>query len=280
MFDRDLTTAGVPADGTSCRYCPAVSRIARRDERRMAALAQLALFYLCRGKSARPTAGRRLRRSHPPGRTRFLADPYEAEQLSPVGDGLRRRNMTVRTRGSWNRKDRQVAVAEIVGDRYAADHAGQRLVCPLHARPARPDRSGARPGENQAGRGPLSGPADRRLTEINQDAGDATRRLIRGRDPDPGSLTTTPVNDVYWGCAESARIKLLTRQSAMNRARVHAPAGVPPDHRGGRTPLRAGGAPGSELGRRCTSPGCAAHRPSALHRRRADHRGRSEIRQE
>jgi len=264
MFDRDLST--VPADGTSRRDFRAVARIARRDERAMAELARLGQLYRRRGKSARPTASRRrsLRRSHQPGLMQFLADPYKVGQLSPVGDRLRRCHMTDRTRGNWNRKDRQIAVAEIVGNLYAADEAGQRLVCPPRARPVRPDRGGGRPGKNQAGRGPLPGPADRRLSEIQRDSVDATRRPIPGRDPDPGSLTTTPVNDMCWGWAESARIKLLARQPAMNRARVHAPAGIPPDHRGRRTPS-------------CALAGLPA---AALHRRRADHPGRPEIGQE
>jgi len=179
MFDRDFCTAGVPADGTSSRYCLADVRIAQEDERDTPELARPAQPYLYR-QSARPTAGRRRQRA-----------------------------------------------------------------CPLRARPGRPDRGGARSGKDRADRGPLPGPAHRRLPGIPRHPADAIGRPIWGQGPDLGSLITTPVNAMYRGCrAGSACIKLLTGQPAMNRARVHAPRRhIAAGHRGGRTPSALVGLP-------------------------------------
>jgi hypothetical protein len=227
MFDRDLSTAVIPADGTSCRSCRAVSHTSRKDRRGTPEPVRVAHRYLCRGQSAYAIAGRRsLGRDHPPELPQFLADPYEAGQLSPVRDRLRRYRITVRTSGDCNREDRQMAPAEIVGDPYAADGVGQRLVTlsstdtaqsarPRRPRPGRRDSAGARPGKDRAGRGPLPGSTDRRITGIPRRSAGAIRRQVRDRYSDRARLATAPVTDLYWGCrAGLARIKLLTGQSA------------------------------------------------------------------
>lgn len=173
MLDRDLGTAGIPADGTlpSCRYCLAGQDAAPAGDGPDAAW--LAHLYLCRGLSTyaigeitgldrqkvtrmlrradvplRPRGAGRLRplrRDDPPGLPRVLAELYEARRLSSaqiaaitgipertVRDRLRRYGIHVRTRGSWNREDRQLVAAEVLDDLYAglgltADEVGRRL---------------------------------------------------------------------------------------------------------------------------------------------------------
>ena len=110
MLDRDLGTAGIPADGTppSCRYCRAGQDAAPAGDGPDPA--RLAHLYLCRGLSTyaigemtgldrqkvtrmlrragvplRPRGAGRLRplrRDDPPGLPRVLAELYEAGRLS------------------------------------------------------------------------------------------------------------------------------------------------------------------------------------------------------
>jgi hypothetical protein len=284
MFDRDLSTAGIPADRTSCRSCRAVSHTARKDRRETPEPARVAHRYLCRGQSAYAIAGRRpLGRDHPPELPQFLADPYEAGQLSPVRDRPRGYRITVRTSGGCNREDRQMAPAEIVGDPYASDGAGQRLVTlsstdtAQSARPRRPrpgrDRAGARPGEDRAGRGPLPGSTDRRITGIPRRSAGAIRRPVRDRYPGRARLTTTPGHGPVLGLPRRAGPhQAAHRPAGQDRARVHAPAGIALGHRGRRTPsCPPAGRPGSQPGKALhTGLASSAHRISAVHRRRAD----------
>lgn len=291
MFDRDLSTAGIPADGTSCRSCRAVSHTARKDRPETPEPVRVAHRYLCRGQSAYAIAGRRsLGRDHPPELPQFLADPYEAGQLSPVRDRLRRYRITVRTSGDCNREDRQLAPAEIVGDLYAADGVGQRLVAlsstdtAQSARPRRPrpccrDSAGAGPWEDRAGRCPLPGSTDRRITGIPRHLAGAIRRPSRARYPDPAPLTTTPLREMYWDC----------RAWAEPHQAAHRPIG---HDRAGSCAYRHPVWPPRQANPFCTLAGSRqsarealhtpmpAHRTSAIHHRRAGHSGRPEIGQE
>ena len=108
MLDRDLGTAGIPADSTpSCRYCRAGQDTAPPGDR--PDLTRMAHLYLCRGLSTyaigettgldrqraarmlrqagvplRPRGAGRLRplrRDDPPGLPRVLAELYEAGRL-------------------------------------------------------------------------------------------------------------------------------------------------------------------------------------------------------
>ena len=105
MFDRDLTTAGIPAYGKSCRHRRGVRRTARKNPRDESEPGGPAQLHTRRNRPAHPTAGRRrsLRTGHPPDLPPFLADPHETGQPDPVRDGLRRYRVTVRTRSGPNR---------------------------------------------------------------------------------------------------------------------------------------------------------------------------------
>ncbi|HEY6309388.1 MAG TPA: hypothetical protein VIY52_01065, partial [Streptosporangiaceae bacterium] len=88
---------------------------------------------------------RPLRRDDPPGLPRALAELYEEGRLGSrqiaaitgmpertVRDRLRRYGIHVRTRGGWNREDRQLVAAEVLDDLYTglgltADEVGRRL---------------------------------------------------------------------------------------------------------------------------------------------------------
>jgi len=211
--DCDLTAAGIPADGTSCRYCHGVTHTARKDGRDAPEPARLAHRYQCRGDSVYAITGRRsLGLDLPPESSRFLAYPCLAGQLSPVGDPLRRYCGTVDTRGGCNREDRQMVPTEIVGALYAAEEVGKRLVSisstntaqcarPRRPRPCCRDGAGAGPGEERAGCGPPPESADRYLSGIPRHPGGAIPRPIRDRCPDPAPLTATPVGETCASCA-------------------------------------------------------------------------------
>jgi hypothetical protein len=188
---------------------------------------------------------RPLRRDDPPGLPRVLADLYEAGRLgSPqiatitgmpertVRDRLRRYGIRVRTRGGWNREDRQLVAAEVLDDLYTglgltAGEVGRRLgtsrgvvLRSAHALGV-PVRAG--------GIVPVPGPEQIRLVEALYadpliaavlDARDVPRVPPGGpiwqRFPDPVPLTTPLVKDLYWVCgAAPTHIELLTGQPAM-----------------------------------------------------------------
>ena len=192
--DCDLIAAGIPADRTSCRYCHGVTHTARKDGRDVPEPVRLAHRYQCRGDSVYAITGRRPLGLDPPEFPQFLADRGQAGQLSTVRDRLRRYRITVRARGGRNWEDPQMAPAEIVGALHAADKAGRRLVtfrctytaqcaCPRHPRPCCRDSAGAGPWEDRAGRCPLPGSADRRLSGIPRLLAGAIRRPIEDRCP-------------------------------------------------------------------------------------------------
>jgi len=341
MLDRDLGTAGIPADGTppSCRYCP-VGQDGGAPGDGMDP-ARLPHLYLCRGLSTyaigeitgldrqrvarmlrqagvplRPRGAGRLRplrRDDPPGLPRVLAELYEAGRLgSPqiaaitgipertVRDRLRRYGIHVRTRGRWNREDRQLVAAEVLDDLYTrlgltADEVGRKLgtsrntvLRSAHALGV-PVRAG--------GAVPAQGPEEIELVEaLYADPLIAEVLDARGilqvppgaplweRFPDPVPLTAPLVKDLYWGCgAGLAHIELLTGQPAMTVRGFMRRAGIPLRHPGGRTPFlrrwRAARQAGQATRGR-SGPEMPADRTSEPHRRRADRRGRPEIRQE
>ena len=208
---------------------------------------------------------------------RFLADPYEAGQLSPVRDRLRRYRITVRTSGGCNREDRQMARAGIVGDLYAAGGVGQRLVTlsstdaaqsarPRRPRPGRRDSAGARPGEDRAGCSPLPGSSDRRISGIPRRSAGAIRRPARDRYPDRARLTTARGHGPVRGLPRRAGPdQAAHRPVGQDRARVDAPAGVALGHRGGRTPsCPLAGRPGSQPGKALHTAWPGPHTASAL----------------
>jgi hypothetical protein len=255
---------------------------------------------------------RPLRRDDPPGLPRVLAELYEAGRLgSPqiaaitgmpertVRDRLRRYGIHVRTRGGWNREDRQLVAPEVLDDLYTrlgltADEVGRRLgtsrgtvLRSAHALGV-PVRAG--------GIVPAPGPEEIKLVEalyadpliaVVLDARDVPRVPPGGpiwqRFPDPVPLTTPLVKDLYWGCgAALTHIELLTGQPAMTVRGFMRRAGIPLRHPGGRTPFlrrwRAGLKAAWKPSR--TSPQTPADRTSDPHRSRADHRGRPGIGQE
>ena len=210
---------------------------------------------------------RPLRRDDPPGLPRVLAELYEVGRLGSaqiaaitglseraVRDRLHRYGIHVRTRGGWNREDRQLVAAEILDDLYirlglTADEVGRRLgtsrstvLRSAHALGV-PVRAG---GIVQA-----PGPEEIKLVEALYadpliaavlDARDIPRVPPGGpiwqRFPDPVPLTNALVKDLYWGCGVAlTHIELLTGQPAMTVRGFMRRAGIPLRHPGGRTPF-------------------------------------------
>lgn len=340
MLDRDLATAGDPADGTpSCPYCHAGQDTAPAPGGPDPAW--LAHLYLCRGLSTyaigeitgldrqrvtrmlrhagvppRPRgAGRRrpVRRDDPPGLPLLLAGLYEAGRLgSPqiaaitgmpertVRDRLRRYGIAMRTRGRWNREDRQTIPAEVLEGLYTrlgltADEVGRELgtsrstvLRSAHALGV-PVRAG--------GSVPAQGPEEIELVQaLYADPLIAGVLDARGipqvpagaplweRFPVPVPLTAPLVKDLYWGCgAGLAHIELLTGQPAMTVRGFMRRDGIPLRHPGGRTPFlrrwRAARQAGQATRAR-PGPEIPPDRTSDPHRRRAGRRGRPEIGQE
>jgi hypothetical protein len=171
-----------------------------------------------------------------------------------VRDRLRRYGIPVRTRGGWNREDRELVAAEVLDDLYTrlglpADEVGRRLgTCrstvlrSAHALGV-PVRAG---GIVQA-----PGPDEIKLVEALY-ADPLIAAVLAARDvprvpssgpiwqrfPDPVPLTTPLVKDLYWGCgAALTHIELLTGQPAMTVRGFMRRAGIPLRHPGGRTPF-------------------------------------------
>ncbi len=242
----------------------AIGEITGLDRQRVARMLRRA------GAPLRPRGAGRLRplrRSDPPGLPRILAELYEVGRLgSPqiaiitglseraVRDRLRRYGIPVRTRGGWNREDRQLVGAEVLDDLYTrlgltAGEVGRRLgtsrgtvLRSAHALGV-PVRAG---GTVQA-----PGPEEIRLVEaLYADPQIAAVLGARGiprvpagapiwqRFPDPVPLTTPLVKDLYWGCgAGLTHIELVTGQPAMTVRGFMRRAGIPLRHPGGRTPF-------------------------------------------
>jgi hypothetical protein len=210
---------------------------------------------------------RPLRRDDPPGLRRLLTALYQEGRLSSpqiaaitgvpertVRDRLRRYGIRVRTRGGWNREDRQQVAAEVLDDLYTrlgltADEVGQRLgtsrstvLRSAHALGI-PVRVGgivqtSDPEEIELIEALY---ADPRIAAV-LDARDVPRVPSGGaiwqRFPDPVPLTTPLVKDLYWGCgAALTHIELLTGQPAMTVRGFMRRAGIPVRHPGGRTPF-------------------------------------------
>jgi hypothetical protein len=252
---------------------------------------------------------RPLRRDDPPGLGELLAGLYEAGRLgSPqiaaitgvpertVRDRLRRYGIAVRTRGRWNREDRQTVPAEVLDDLYTrlgltADEIGRRLgtsrstvLRSAHALGV-PVRVG--------GAAPVQGPEEIALIEaLYADPLIAAVLDARGipripsgaplwqRFPDPVPLAAPLVKDLYWGCgAGLAHIELLTGQPAMTVRGFMRRAGIPVRNPGGRTPFLRRWRTASQAA--CTAPGPGVTAgPDDLHRnnRRSGRRGRHDER--
>jgi len=255
---------------------------------------------------------RPLRRDDPPGLPRVLAELYEARRLSSaqiaavtgmpertVRDRLRRCGIHLRTRGGWNREDRQLVAAEVLEDLYTglgltADEVGRRLgtsrstvLRSAHALGV-PVRAG--------GPVPAPGPDEIKLVEALYadpliaavlDARDIPRvppgAPIWQRFPDPVPLTAPLVKDLYWGCgAALTHIELLTGQPAMTVRGFMVRAGIPLRHPGGRTPFLRRWRAGLNAARKPSraSPHTPADRTGDPRRSRAGRRGRPGIEQE
>ncbi len=255
---------------------------------------------------------RPLRRDDPPGLPRVLAELYGVGRLgSPqiaaitgiseraVRDRLRRYGIAVRTRGGWNREDRQLVAAEVLDDLYgrrglSAEEVGRRLgtsrgvvLRSAHALGV-PVRVGGIVQE--------LGPEEIRLVEALYadplvaavlDARDVPRVPPGGpiwqRFPDPVPLTAPLVKDLYWGCgAALTHIELLTGQPAMTVRGFMRRAGIPLRHPGGRTPFlrrwRADLTAAWKPSRASSQP--RADRTGDPHRSQAGRRGRPGIEQE
>jgi hypothetical protein len=223
------------------------------------------------GVPLRPRGAGRLRPlrrpGDPPGLAQLLADLYTSRRLSSgeigeilgmpertVRDRLRRYGIAARTRGGWNREDRQTVPGPVLADLYTrqgmtADQVGRRLgtsrntvLRNAHALGV-PVRSG--------GAVPLPGPekielvnalyADPLIAAVLDAHGIARvppGRPLPARFPDPVPLTTPLVKDLYWGCGAGLNhIELLTGQPAMTVRGFMRRAGIPMRHPGGRTPF-------------------------------------------
>jgi len=286
----------------------AIGEITGLDRQRVARMLRRA------GVPLRPRGAGRLRplrRDDPPGLPRVLAELYKAGRLSSpqiaaitgmpertVRDRLRRYGIHVRTRGRWNREDRQLVAGEVLDDLYtglglSADEVGRRLgtsrstvLRSAHALGV-PVRVG--------GIVPVPGSEEIKLVEALYadpliaavlDARGIPRvppGLVWQRFPDPVPLTTPLVKDLYWGCgAALTHIELLTGQPAMTVRGFMRRAGIPLRHPGGRTPFlrrwRAGLKAAQTSSR--TSPHTPADRTGDPHRSPAARRGRPGIEQE
>lgn len=287
----------------------AIGEITGLDRQRVTRLLRKA------GVALRPRgAGRRrpLRREDPPGLEWLLASLYEAGRLgSPqiaaitgvpertIRDRLRRYDIAVRTRGSWNREDRKTVPAEILYDLYTrlgltADEVGRKLGTSRNTvlRSAHALGIPVRAG----GAVPVQGPEEIELVEALYadpliaavlDARDIPRvppgAPLWQRFPDPVPLTAPLVKDLYWGCgAALTHIELLTGQPAMTVRGFMRRAGIPLRHPGGRTPFlrrwRAGLKAAWKPSR--ISPQTSADRTGDPRRSLVGHRGRPEIGQE
>lgn len=234
MFDRDLSTAGIPSDGTSRRSCRVGRHTPREDGRDLPEPARLAHRDLCRRQSVHAIGGRRRspRCGHTPALPRFLVGPHGAGQPGPLQAGPRPHQGPHARHPEPGRPPDDARPGR--GGPVYPDEVSQRLAAfcsasaaqrthPLRLRPGRRDCAGGRPGKVRA---PLPGPADRRLTGIPRHPAGAIRRPIRDRYPDPARLTTAPVCDMHRGCrAGVARIKLhacqLARTDQGSCARPH-----------------------------------------------------------
>lgn len=337
MLDRDLATAGPAGAATQCRPCRAdretgsagdvanlawlahlyrcrglstyaIGELTGLDRQRVTRMLRKA------GVPLRPRGAGRLRplrREDPPGLPQLLAGLYEAGRLgSPqiaaitgmpertVRDRLRRYGIVVRTRGGWNREDRRMVPAEVLGELYTrlgltADEVGRRLgtsrntvLRSAHALGV-PVRAG--------GAVLVQGPEEIELVEALYadpliaavlDARDVPRvppgAPLWQRFPDPVPLTAPLVKDLYWGCgAGLAHIELLTGQPAMTVGKFMRRAGLPLRHPGGRTPfLRRWRASRQPARPSRTSLPAPEDRACGLHHDRAGCPGQPEMRQE
>jgi hypothetical protein len=211
---------------------------------------------------ARPVRGGEV-----PGLPQLMVELYEIARLSSrqiaaivgmpertVRDRLRRYGVRTRSRGRWNREDRQMVPAEVLRDLYqrrgltAAD-VGELTGSSRHAvlRSAHdlgvPVRSG--------GVVELPGPDRIELLRALYDDGHIGAALaahaiprvppggpIWERFPQPIPLTAPLVKELYWSCGVALHhIELLTGQPAMTVRRFMQRAGLPLRNPGGRSPF-------------------------------------------
>ncbi len=222
------------------------------------------------GVALRPRGAGRLRPERRPGDPRLpqlMRDLYEDARLSSrqiaaivgmpertVRDRLRRYQITLRTRGGWNREDRVTVPAHVLALLYSelgltAAEVGQRIGVSVntvlrsaHAQGV-PVRSGgavqlAGPDEIEL----LSALYTDPLVDATLSAHGVPRVPTGGavsqRFPEPVPLTTPLVKDLYWGCGVGVNhIELLTGQTAESVRGFMRRAGIPLRHPGGRSPF-------------------------------------------
>jgi hypothetical protein len=242
----------------------AIGGITGLDRQRVARLLRGA------GVPLRPRGAGRLRpvrREDPPDLPQVLAGLYQAARLSSaqitvvtgipertVRDRLRRYGIGTRTRGGWNREDRQHVTAETLGDLYTrlgltADQVGSRLgvsrstvLRSAHALgvPVRAGGAIAAPGpeEIELVNALYEDPLVWVVLRAHGIARVPPGALIWQRFPRPVPLTTPLVKDLYWGCGTGLHhIELLTGQPAMTVRGFMRRAGIQLRHPGGRTPF-------------------------------------------
>jgi hypothetical protein len=223
------------------------------------------------GVALRPRGAGRfrpLRRTHDlPGLPQLMTELYEVARLSSqqiaaltglpertVRERLRRYGIRTRSRGRWNREDRQTVPAETLRELYerldmTAAEVGKLIGTSRHTvlRSAHALGVPVRTG----GAIPLSGPDQIELVRALYsddliasalDAHDIPRVLPGGpswqRFPEPVPLSTPLVKELYWHCgAGLSHIELLTGQPAMTVRGFMRREGIPVRHPGGRTPF-------------------------------------------
>jgi hypothetical protein len=212
-------------------------------------------------------SGTARRRADPPGLRQLLTELYEVRKLNSrqiavitgvpertVRYRLRQYGIQTRSRGGWNREDRQTVPAETLRDLY-----GQRGMtaaeigtltgtsCNAVLRSAHALGVPVRVGRSVA----LTGPDEIELVKALYeddlivavlDAHEISRVPPGGhiweRFPEPVPLSTALVKDLYWACGAGLdHIELVTGQPAMTVRAFMRRAGIPVRRRGGRTPF-------------------------------------------
>lgn len=232
----------------------AIARLSDIDRQRVTRLLRRA------GVPVRPRGAGRLRpvrRDDPPGLPQLLPRLYEVERLgSPqiamltglpertVRDRLRRYGIRIRSRGYWNREDRQTVPDETLRDLYeqrglTADTVGKLTGMSRNA----VLRSAHALGVPVRTGGVADQPVPNRIELVRALYADdliAAVLIAHGipqvppggpiweRFPEPIPLTAPLVKDLYWSCGAALNhIELLTGQPAMTVRGFMRRAGIP-----------------------------------------------------
>ena len=207
------------------------------------------------------------RRDDPPDVEQLIKKLYEETRLNSreisallgipertVRDRLRRYGVRVRTRGAWNREERQTIPTEILLELYvqlgmSAAAVGRRLgtsamvvlrSAHAHGLPVR-TRGNIAEWEKEEIELIQALYADEMVASVLRQSGIAPVPAggpIYQRFPEPVPLSAALVKDLYWNCGLAlSHIELLTGQpNATVRGFMHR-SGIPLRHPGGRTPF-------------------------------------------